>query len=407
MGLSMQDIFVERLSGLSVAEKKVEIVERKGLGHPDSICDAIVEEIALSLSQEYMNRLGVILHHNIDKGLLVAGSVERRFGGGRVVEPMRLIFGDRATFEIDDKTIPIHDIVIDTAKRWFRDNMRFIDADAHVKYQVEIRPSSLELQDIFARGGDVLGANDTSAAVGYAPLTETERIVLESELYLNSKEFKERFPETGEDIKIMGFRKAGELTLIVAMPFIDRYITDESAYFEKKKNVYNAIEEFVQTKCSSLDKVSIHFNTLDTEGRGLGGMYLSVLGTSAEDADSGEVGRGNRVNGIIALNRPSAAEAAAGKNAISHVGKIYNLLTHNMAHNIYEGVDGIKEIYVWLASQIGTPVNRPVIASAQVLLEPRAHFSSISKKIKEVIDKELSEIDLFCKELLQGKYPVC
>lgn len=403
----MQDIFVERLSGLSVGERKVEIVERKGLGHPDSICDAIMEEISLALSREYKNRFGVILHHNIDKGLLVAGAVERRFGGGRVVEPMRLIFGDRATFQIGDKRIPIREIAVNTAKQWLKDNLRFVDPDAHVEYQMEIRPSSLELQDIFLRKGEVLGANDTSAAVGYAPLTETERLVLESEMYLNSKEFKDRFPETGEDIKIMGFRKDKELTLTIAMPFIDRYITGEASYFEKKGIVFRTIEDFVRTKCSSLEKVHVHFNTLDKEGRGLGGMYLSVLGTSAEDADSGEVGRGNRVNGIIALNRPSAAEAAAGKNAVSHVGKIYNILTHKMAHTIYESVDGIKEVYVWLASQIGTPINMPVIASAQVLLEPKATFSMISRKIKEIIEKELSEIDLFCDALLQGKYPVC
>ena len=403
----MTDILVERLSGLSVAERRVEIVERKGLGHPDSICDAIMEGVTLALSREYMKQFGVILHHNIDKGLLVAGEVERRFGGGRVVEPMRLIFGDRATFKMDDRTIPINDIAVDSAKQWFRDNLRFVDPESHVRYQVEIRPTSLELQDIFTRGGGVFGANDTSAAVGYAPLTETERLVLESEIHLNSKDFKDRFPETGEDIKIMGFRRDRDLTLTIAMPFIDRYITDEDAYFEKKGIVHEVIEDLVQAKGNNFEKVHVSLNTLDREGRGLGGMYLSVLGTSAEDADSGEVGRGNRVNGIIALNRPSAAEAAAGKNAVSHVGKIYNILTHKMAHTIYENVDGIKEVYVWLASQIGAPVNEPVIASAQVLLEHRASFSSISGKIKEIINKELSEIELFCNELLQGKYPVC
>lgn len=403
----MADIFVERLRGLSVGERMVEVVERKGLGHPDSICDAIMEEISLALSREYMKQFGVILHHNIDKGLLVAGEVERKFGGGRVVEPMRLIFGDRATFKLNDIAIPVNDIVIDTAKQWLRDNLRFINPDEHVKYQVELRPSSAELQDIFNRGNGGFVANDTSAAVGYAPFTDTESVVLETEMYLNSKGFKEQFPETGEDIKVMGYRQGRELMLTIAIPFLDRYIANEYTYFDKKSAVSRTINDFVLTKCSNFDKVDIFLNTLDKEGRGLGGMYLSVLGTSAEDADSGEVGRGNRVNGIIALNRPSAAEAAAGKNAVSHVGKIYNILTHRMAHTIYESVDGIKEIYVWLASQIGSPVSEPVLASAQVLLEHRASGSSISRKIKEIIDKELSEIDGFCKELLQGKYPVC
>ena len=403
----MQDILIERLSGPSVGERRVEIVERKGLGHPDSICDAIMEDISLALSREYRERFGLILHHNIDKGLLVAGAVEQEFGGGRVLEPMRLIFGDRATFKFDDKVIPINDIVVSTAKQWFRDNLRFVNPDLHVNYQIEIKQTSMELRDIFSRTNGILGANDTSAAVGYAPLSETERIVLEVELYLNSKEFKERFPETGEDVKIMGFRRDRELILTIAMPLIDRYISDEQSYFEKKEIVQKEIEEFAMTKCNSVDKLKIHFNTLDSKGRGLRGIYLSVLGTSAEDADSGEVGRGNRVNGIIALNRPSAAEAAAGKNAVSHVGKIYNILSHKMAHNIYEGVDGVKEVYVWLGSQIGTPINTPVIVSAQVLPEQRISFSSVSKKVKDIINKELSEIEQFCQELLQGKYPVC
>lgn len=403
----MRDIFVERLSGTSVAERKVEIVERKGLGHPDSICDAIMEKVSLALSREYKERFGTILHHNIDKGLLVAGGVERRFGGGKVTEPMRLIFGDRATFKVGNETIPVSDIAIATARQWLRDNLRFVDPEHHVTYQVEIRQTSQELQDIFSREKGVFEANDTSAAVGYAPLTRTETTVLETEMYMNSNEFKERFPETGEDIKIMAFRKDRELALTVAMPFIDRYIADESEYFMKKDIVHKAIEEFVLDKCISFGKVEVYFNTLDRKGRGLNGMYLSVTGTSAEDADSGEVGRGNRVNGIIALNRPSATEAAAGKNAVSHIGKIYNILTHKMAHKIYESVDGIKEIYVWLGSQIGNPVDKPAIISAQILPEHKASFAVVSKKVKDIIEKELAEMNVFCDELLEGKYPVC
>ena len=64
-------------------------------------------------------------------------------------------------------------------------------------------------------------------------------------------------------------------------------------------------------------------------------MYLTLLGTSAEQGDSGQVGRGNRVCGLISLNRPMSVEAAAGKNPVSHVGKIYNVLAHELAMRIY------------------------------------------------------------------------
>jgi S-adenosylmethionine synthetase len=93
-------------------------------------------------------------------------------------------------------------------------------------------------------------------------------------------------------------------------------------------------------------------------------MYLSVLGTSADDADSGAVGRGNQVNGIIALHRPRGSEAAAGKNPVSHVGKIYSVLTHLLADQIYTQVSGVREVVVWLCSRIGDPVDRPVPVEA-------------------------------------------
>jgi S-adenosylmethionine synthetase len=87
-------------------------------------------------------------------------------------------------------------------------------------------------------------------------------------------------------------------------------------------------------KADAFDHTEIHFNALEEVGRCLGGTYLSLLGTSAEDADSGQVGRGNRVNGLIAMNRPMGTEATTGKNPVSHVGKIYSVLAHRLARQI-------------------------------------------------------------------------
>ena len=403
----MEEVLVERLKGSPVSGRRVEIVERKGLGHPDSICDAIAEEISLALSRQYLDCFGTILHHNMDKGLLVAGRVDCRFGGGEVLEPMRLILGDRATARMGEKVLPIPEIAVETARRWVRENLRFVDPDRHIAYQVEIREGSAELRDLFDRGGAMLGANDTSAAVGYAPLTETEKLVLEMEGFLNSKGFKDSFPETGEDVKIMGCRRDRDLTMTVAMPFVDRFIRSGPDYFDRKAAVQKAMEEFIPSLKVDLRNVAVCFNTLDQPDRGMGGVYLSVLGTSAEDADSGEVGRGNRVNGVIALNRPSAAEAAAGKNPVSHVGKIYNILTHRMAHLIYDTVPGIQEVYVWLLNQIGVPIDRPKMVSVQVLPVPGVHFAVMTRKVKEIVDDELRHIRRFCEDLAHGRYPVC
>jgi S-adenosylmethionine synthetase len=397
---------VENLNQTPLEKQKLEIVERKGLGHPDSICDAIMDRISVNLSREYMKKCGAIMHHNADKSLLVAGSTELRFGGGTVKEPMLLIVGDRATSEINGITIDIEEIAIKAAKEWFREKLRFVNPEKHVRYQIELKPGSPELVDIFRRKGRVLGANDTSAAVGYAPLTRTEKAVLFLEKHLNSPDFKRNFPETGEDIKVMGLRKNDHLHLTVSMAFVDRYIPSEKEYFRRKEEVYEEILRFIQEN-TDFESITLGLNTLDVEGRGINGVYLTVLGTSAESGDSGQVGRGNRVNGVIPLNRPVCSEAAAGKNPVSHVGKIYNLLTHRIAEQVRQNVPEIEEVYIWLLSRIGQFIDQPAIAAAQVIMKEGNSFESVKKSIVEVIDRELENIDKFCKDLAEGRIPVC
>jgi len=402
----MRNIIITQMKQVPLEEQRIEVVERKGLGHPDTICDLIMNEVSVKLSEEYLDKFGTILHHNIDKSLLAAGEVETRFGGGIVKKPMKLIFGDRATFEANGISIPVDEIAIQTAKDWFRKNLRFVDPEVHVTYQIEIQPGSSALTDIFRRGGRVLEANDTSAAVGWAPLTRTERAVLMTEKYLNSKDFKKRFPESGEDVKVMGFRKDDKLELIISMAFVDRFIEDEKDYFEKKAAIFEEIQRFAKEN-NNFKNIEIQLNTLDVPGRGLDGVYLTVLGTSADGADSGQVGRGNRVDGLISLNRPQCSEAAAGKNPVSHVGKIYNLLTHEIANEIYDEIPGTREVYVWMLSKIGRPIDQPIVAAVQIIPDGSESFNKIKKEAERIVDYRLENIEDFCMKLAHGKISIC
>ncbi|MCX7793658.1 MAG: methionine adenosyltransferase, partial [Thermodesulfovibrionales bacterium] len=241
----------------------------------------------------------------------------------------------------------------------------------------------------------------------YYPLSSTERAVLELEQYLNSERFKKKFPETGEDVKVMGLRRKDRLDLTVAMPLIAQYIGSEQEYFLRKDTIQAEMEKFIRKFSKDFSIIEINYNTLDERERGIGGVYLSLLGTSAEDADSGQVGRGNRVNGLISMNRPMGTEAAAGKNPVSHVGKIYNILSHRIAKKIYEEIEGIKEVYVLLLSRIGTPIDRPQMANAQILLEKGVRLEDVKEKAEAVIKRELEGIGRFCFDLARGKYPVC
>lgn len=398
----MRNIIVEDLKQIPLERQRIEIVERKGLGHPDYICDAVMDQISISLSKEYIARAGSVLHHNVDKSLLVAGETVSQFGGGTVKQPMLFVFGDRATSEFDGE-IDVARIAIDTAKAWFGKNMRFLDPERHVRYQVELKPGSVGLTDIFKREGKVLGANDTSAAVGYAPMTRTEKIVLKTEQYLNSKEFKQRFPESGEDVKVMGYRNNSDLQMTVAMAFIDRFVNSEKDYFERKSKILDEIHKFVAVK-TDFESVNVQLNTLDAQDRGIGGVYLTVLGTSADSGDSGQVGRGNRVNGLISLNRPFCSEAAAGKNPVSHVGKIYNFLTFELAKRVYEDVPEVEEVYVWLLSKIGSPIDHPAVAATQVVMKGNNSLEKVRHEISRVLDYQLENIGEFCMDLAEGRY---
>ena len=401
-------ISVEALKTKAIKEHTVEIVERKGKGHPDFICDSIMDAISVALCERYMGEFGIILHHNIDKGLLAAGRVEKRFGGGKLLEPMQLIIGDRATFRLGGKEIPVGEIEVSTAKQWVKNNLRFVDPEKDVRYTMVLAEGSDELTDIFLRPSELRGANDTSAAVSYYPLSPTESVVLELEKYLNSLEFKERFPDTGEDIKVMGLRQGMSLDLTVAMPLLYRLINSEEEYFLRKELIQKEMTIFLNPmKNSDFKDIAVHYNTLDQKGRGLGGVYLSLLGTSAEDADSGQVGRGNRVNGLISMNRPMGTEAAAGKNPVSHVGKIYNLLAHRIAKKIYETSEIIKEVYVLLLSRIGRPIDKPQVGTAQILLEPGKRIKDVAPSAEAIIGEELQDINRFCLEIAKGKYQIC
>jgi S-adenosylmethionine synthetase len=399
-----RNILVEEVPNLPMEEQPIELVERKGVGHPDSICDAVAEAVSVELSRAYRDRFGKVLHHNIDKGLLVAGGATPTLGGGTVDEPMRLIFGDRATYEYKGVRIPVGEIAEATAKSWLRGHLRFVDPRKHIVFQNEIKPGSPELTDIFER--EEVGANDTSAGVGYAPLSETEKLVLAIERHLNSTAFKAAHPEAGEDIKVMGYRFGRDVTLTVALAFVDRFVSNEEVYFERKAAIHDQLQEFVARQSHTMEAVRIDINTLDEPSRGTGGMYLTVLGTSAEGGDCGQVGRGNRVNGVIAFNRPATTEAAAGKNPVSHVGKIYNLLSHEIAERIYREVEGLREVTVYLCSQIGQPIDRPLVAAAQVVLSDGAELGDVSGPVSEVIDREFAGIHRFTQRLIQGEFKV-
>ena len=327
-GMDRNRIRVTAVAAPPLDQQDFELVERKGIGHPDTICDEIVEAVEHRLCREYQRRFGRIMHHNIDKSFLVAGQSHPRPGGGTLVQPMRFIIGDRAVYEYEGARIPLAELAEQAVADWFRTHLRFVDPVRHLVFQNEIAPGSAELVDSFSRRW--IGANDTSVGVGHAPLSPTEELVLAIEQWLNSSDFKNSFPVSGEDIKLMACRRGRDLDLVVAMAFVDRFVESVSGYFLKKAEILQRIQDFAEHRSTAFRSVKVALNMLDDPARGEDGIYLTVLGTSAEAGDSGQVGRGNRVNGIISYNRPTTTEAAAGKNPVSQTGQLRMQAPHSM-----------------------------------------------------------------------------
>jgi len=396
-------IFLEPIRSMPTFKKRFEIVERKGIGHPDTICDLVMNQVSIELSKMYLKETGAIQHHNMDKSLLVAGQSENKFGGGKITKPMKLVIGDRATFEVKGQKLPVEDVTISTAKKWFDNNLRFVKEE-HVEYQLEVGTSSHELRSIFENPKSFV-ANDTSALVGYAPFTKTESSVLETEEYINSQNFKKEFPESGEDVKVMGFRNYNTLDLTIAMAFVDSHVDSENHYFKRKQDMLQSISEF-HRKRGDFDEVKITMNNLDTKNKGIEGLYLTVLGTSADNADSGEVGRGNMANRVISLTRPAGSEATAGKNPVSHIGKIYNALSFKLAEEIQKAVPDLEEVLVWMYNVIGKPVNEPKAIIIQPILDKELDLAKFESAIKEIVEQNLNKMDEFCMQLASGKIEI-
>jgi S-adenosylmethionine synthetase len=374
---------VSELDGRSTAEQPVEIVERKGLGHPDSVCDALAEEVSLALSRFYVERFGFVLHHNVDKVLLRGGAARAAFGGGHVDEPMELYLAGRATHAYRGVEVPVEELAMASARAWLGKNLHALDVSRHVRVNCLIRPGSSELVQLFERQrrGAPRLANDTSLGVGFAPFTRLEGAVLAAERGLRERARLER----GEDVKVMGVRMAGRSELTIACAFVDRHLRDLDAYLSARQRA----AESARLAAGELLGVEPQVAINGADDPAAGSVYLTVTGTSAEAGDDGQTGRGNRGNGLITPGRPMTLESIAGKNPITHVGKLYNVVAARMAEALVGGIEEVSEAQVQLVGRIGTPILEPQVVHVQLRTEPPGLTGALTPRAEMIAKRQL------------------
>jgi S-adenosylmethionine synthetase len=389
-----------------------EMVERKGKGHPDSVADEAAEACSRVLSRYYKSTYGRYFHHNVDKAAYVGGRASPKLGGGDILEPQEFEIIGRAIDQIivDGKLvqIPVRPLLRGAIYDVFHKTFRNMDTDKHVIIDARTKSGSIDLTGVFnqeASGQEAIPlANDTSFGVGFAPFSITEQMVYDVEKTLNDNPFKDKCPGSGEDIKVMGLRNGKDISLTICNAMVSKYLNDKSEYV----NAVKMVQEEALRVCDGLKddhSVNVSVNTGDIIDKDI--MFLTITGTSAEAGDDGQVGRGNRANGIITPGRVQTLEAAAGKNSNNHVGKLYSVIANKAARRIIKDLNGdILECQIRIVSQIGHPINDPWLGDIEIVPAANVNYDNASKKAIEILQAELDDY-LNLRELLyDGKLSV-
>jgi S-adenosylmethionine synthetase len=411
------NLFVYSSRKTGVDDTPFEIVERKGIGHPDTLCDTIAEKVSQAYSRYCLERYGIILRHMVDKIALSGGAAKVKFGGGEMQKPVRLYLNCRFTRVYQQEAIPYLEIVKDVVYRhlgevlplldldqWLTvvDNTHFApgpgvvyDADGSTQNE---RKFFFEIpQKEFAVFHDnSLRSNDTSTAVAYSPLSTTEQIVMLVETTLNGREFKKLHPYVGTDIKVMAKRIQKHLNLTVCVPFVAVHTPSKEFYFEKIKLLTDIIKQLVMSKFGQFD-VTVSLNTRDNPNKS--DYYLTLTGSAIESGDEGVVGRGNRYNGVIPFTRHMSMEACCGKNPVYHVGKLYTAISSLISEEIFH-LTGL-ETYVYLTSQMGRSLSDPWSACVDVC--GREATPTERQMIEEIVECALSKANETTRKIVRGE----
>jgi S-adenosylmethionine synthetase len=245
-------------------------------------------------------------------------------------------------------------------------------------------------------------ANDTSIGVGYAPLSNLERLVLAVEKRMNARDRQGEHPAWGEDIKVMGVRSGSVVRLTIACAMIGRYLARVDDYLNEKTSI-EALVQWLATQ-HGFPGAEVVINAADDVTAGA--VYLTVTGTSAEMGDDGQVGRGNRVNGLITPCQPMTLEAVAGKNPVTHVGKLYNVVAREIAEALVAIIPDVAAAHCLIVSQIGAPVTNPALLHVRLRTRDELPIADLKHRVEEIAVNRLDHIPHLIDDFVDGSIDV-
>ncbi len=372
--------FIQKNGFVDVERNPFELSEIKGIGHPDTLSDSMAALISLLYSNYCIKNYGRILHHNIDKVAIAGGRSSPKFGGGRIEIPAKVLFIGRAIREVGGNVIPLEKFAKECVNKISLNNVGLkFKPDFSIEY---VKRGSTDLIKNY-ENNNIPKANDTSFGTAWYPLSKLENTIINVESFLQGIRKKEKF--LGSDIKIMGRRLKNEVLLNVAAAFIDEEIRSMREYVNLKEELILRIsQEF------GVQKENILLNTADTKNE----AYITVTGTSAECGDDGQVGRGNRGNGMISPGRPMTLEAIGGKNPNKHIGNFYNVWAYRIAKKICEEFNVKTDVQI--VSTIGKP-----ITECDLLVRTSEEISK--QRASEICEEVINNYAKITEDIVNGK----
>jgi S-adenosylmethionine synthetase len=382
------------------------MVERKGTGHPDTLSDGIAEAISRAYSRYTLDHFGHVAHHWVDKCMLIGGESRIAFGHGELIRPVKLIVVGKITREVGDQPIPVEDIATTVAREFFTQRLPGLDIDSGLTIDFELnsavgagrptqwyRPVSVgDLTPVPAAR-----ANDAVICSAYAPLSKTEQAVLDIERHLNGATFKAAHPEIGSDIKVLATRVGRAVDIVACVPWIAGLTPTRAYYDEGKRWVTDEIKRLAGGSLTEHD-ISVRINTRDDQET----VYLTSTGTALDTGDVGVVGRGNRINGLIAPNRVTSIEAPAGKNPVYHSGKIYAVLALELAQRLADKTG--SECYLSIVTSTGNLLSAPDVVAAELAGTPPT--DDAAAMAREIVSQVLSDVGRVSDQLVHGEDPL-
>jgi S-adenosylmethionine synthetase len=393
--------------GIQNNQRAYDIVERKGIGHPDTLADFIAEEFSNNYSKYCLKNFGAILNHWADKVVLSGGVSELDYGSKKIIKPITAYLFGKAVVSVGKENIPIEDIFIDSCKKILKEVFKNEKILSAVTYKIDINNGvGKEHEGKFYSPSlkkDVLTtesfkSNDTIICSGYAPYSITEKLAIDIENYINSNKFKNRFDYTGYDVKVMIVRTDNFFDITICVPFIaDR--TPSFDFYKTNKNIILAeLKKFIRGIKYLGEKFNflVSLNTKDFENH----AYLVAFGSALDKGDFGAVGRGNKYSGVISLNRKTNIEAVAGKNPQNHSGKLFTIFAHHLAWKIYQIFN--RNISVDISVKNGEDISSP----SYIIIDVEDSLPLLPKDkrmIENIIVKDVKKIKNYAIPIINKK----